>query len=339
MALNFYELAKSRPITRSVNSASVAIQYIAMFSSDETAVYNGLVSLSSVYYDNLPINSIKADPQGGGVWLCTVEYSFSAENQQPQSEETPDDSTNLGPQYSWDLSAGQVHITQSLKTLIARVDGQTTPAWTPSTAYLILALVINAGNVYKCTTPGTSAASGGPTGMGGAINDGSCVWAYQGADTPISLQAPNFHQAIGVSRDSIAGCDVFAPKFEGSILAQYSYVNLPMLRAWRSLVGKINLNAWMGFQPGEVMYTGAPGTIKPPETGSVTHKFMVGENRTNIQVSPTLIVPYKSAWDYLWVTYKDALDSNTGLLIQVPSAAYVEQVSIYVDFHSVLGFG
>lgn len=38
--------------------------------------------------------------------------------------------------------------------------------------------VINGGNAYKCTTGGTSAASGGPTGTGTAIADGTAVWSY-----------------------------------------------------------------------------------------------------------------------------------------------------------------
>lgn len=60
-------------------------------------------------------------------------------------------------------------------------------AWAQSTAYKVHNLVSNGGNVYGCTTTGTSLGSGGgPTGTGSGISDGSCVWDYIGvvAATP-----------------------------------------------------------------------------------------------------------------------------------------------------------
>lgn len=51
-------------------------------------------------------------------------------------------------------------------------------AWAATTAYTVGQRVSNGGNVYNCTTAGTSAGSGGPTGTGGSITDGSVVWAY-----------------------------------------------------------------------------------------------------------------------------------------------------------------
>lgn len=54
-----------------------------------------------------------------------------------------------------------------------------TVAWQASHAYFIGDLVTNdTGKSYRCTTAGTSAASGGPTGTSSAIADGTCVWAY-----------------------------------------------------------------------------------------------------------------------------------------------------------------
>ena len=52
-------------------------------------------------------------------------------------------------------------------------------AWASSTAYGVGTVVVNSENVYKCTTAGTSAGSGGPTGTGATIADGTAVWAYQ----------------------------------------------------------------------------------------------------------------------------------------------------------------
>jgi hypothetical protein len=52
-------------------------------------------------------------------------------------------------------------------------------AWAPSTAYNTVDMRrSNGGNAYHIVTPGTSASSGGPTGTGSSITDGSCVWKW-----------------------------------------------------------------------------------------------------------------------------------------------------------------
>lgn len=51
-------------------------------------------------------------------------------------------------------------------------------AWQPSHTYAVGTQVVNGGNFYTCTTAGTSAASGGPTGTGTGISDGTAVWSY-----------------------------------------------------------------------------------------------------------------------------------------------------------------
>ena len=48
--------------------------------------------------------------------------------------------------------------------------------WAPSTAYAAGDRVSNAGQYYFCVTPGTSAASGGPTGIATGIVDGGVTW-------------------------------------------------------------------------------------------------------------------------------------------------------------------
>ena len=46
-------------------------------------------------------------------------------------------------------------------------------------------------NVYRCTTGGVTAPSGGPSGTGGAINDGSAVWAFQQTGTDMTMDNTN----------------------------------------------------------------------------------------------------------------------------------------------------
>lgn len=56
-------------------------------------------------------------------------------------------------------------------------------AWVGTTAYVAGERVTNDGRVYQCTTAGTSASSGGPTGTGSSIADGTVVWTHLGEGT------------------------------------------------------------------------------------------------------------------------------------------------------------
>lgn len=60
--------------------------------------------------------------------------------------------------------------------------GYIAPDWLASTAYLAGAIVKNGANgVYRCAIAGTSAGTGGPTGIGLAIGDGTVAWDYVNA--------------------------------------------------------------------------------------------------------------------------------------------------------------
>lgn len=53
------------------------------------------------------------------------------------------------------------------------------PAWAQNTAYAVGANVEANNQIYRCTSAGTSAASGtGPSGVGTVINDGTVVWRW-----------------------------------------------------------------------------------------------------------------------------------------------------------------
>lgn len=89
-----------------------------------------------------------------------------------------------------------------LANLTLRGNGICLRAWTPSTVYPLGSWVVNdSGKNYKCTTAGTSASSGGPTGTGTGITDGTAVWDYkaprEGARTCISVQRGYRHVEIG----------------------------------------------------------------------------------------------------------------------------------------------
>lgn len=71
--------------------------------------------------------------------------------------------------------------------------------WTPSTPYYQLSFAVNGNNIYTNgnefgTLDCVSASSGGPTGTGTNISDGTCSWTYGGTRTYTSGVRPWTHQ-------------------------------------------------------------------------------------------------------------------------------------------------
>lgn len=81
------------------------------------------------------------------------------------------------------------------------------PAWAASTAYTAGVYRTNGANQYKCITGGTSASSGGPTGTGTGITDGTVTWdwyAKANADLQLDSLELTAGQTFTVNNASIA---------------------------------------------------------------------------------------------------------------------------------------
>jgi hypothetical protein len=354
MALALLELKDSQAVERTTDSATANLKYIAYYSSDRAAVYALAVAGSPLTYAGFNRQKIKCTPVGAGFWMVDCDYGFTVATDTP---ETPDDGTALGTEYSFDITAQQIHITQSLETRYRYVPADNLAIGTnltvDGTSYLKVTpdgyapvvgdigkkvLIVDdplkpwAGGNYAITAVAggkwTLDASPAVTGTTGG------KWALVAGLTPVG-NAANFKRAIGVSKDRIEGTDIYYPHFEFTYKFQSPLMTLPYLRACRKLCGKVNAAAFRSFAVGEVLYLGATAS-SGPDAWSVTHKFAVGENQYAVQVSDDLIVPFKGAWEYLWCTYKAG--TNAGVPVQVPSSVYVERVYRYADFN-LLGIG
>lgn len=91
--------------------------------------------------------------------------------------------------------------------IVVGVPPSSAPAWVASTAYTVGQVRTNSANVYRCTTAGTSAGSGGPTGTGASISDGTVTWTWQCiANAPIQIDNGSGTLAIGIgSSISVSG--------------------------------------------------------------------------------------------------------------------------------------
>jgi len=151
--------------------------------------------------------------------------------------------------------------------------------------------------------------------------------------TAASGTAPDFKGAINVSKDAVNGVDITVPVYN---FAETHYIDdNDVTQGYKvtlfNLTGKMNNAAFRGFASGEVLFLGASGSQRGSGDWEITFKFAASPNRTDIPVGD-ITVPSKLGWDYLWVRYKDDVDTTANTVVQVPAAAYVERVYDFGDF-------
>lgn len=102
------------------------------------------------------------------------------------------------------VAAGTITFARALSSAsVAVTDFGASSAWLPSTAVVVNQMASNGGNVYICTTAGTTAASGGPTGTGSGITDGTAVWTYvQPGTASVTLNNVAVTQSLSVTISS-----------------------------------------------------------------------------------------------------------------------------------------
>lgn len=132
-----------------------------------------------------------------------------------------------------DEAAGLYVYTEVNGTWARGVKGATV-VWSPTTAYLAGDLVTNdSGKQYVCTIGGTSAGSGGPTGTGLGITDGSVTWNYSAAASTTLFGTSLSDQHAGLTFDPAR--IVFAMVWKNRLW----FVEKDSARAWYMPVGSL----------------------------------------------------------------------------------------------------
>lgn len=142
--------------------------------------------------------------------------------------------------------------------------------------------------------------------------------------------APDFQGAIGVTQDSVNGVDITVPVYQFS---ETHYLPAEQVTSGYkgtlfSLTGKVNSGSFRGFAPGELLFLGASGSRRgtsPDDDWEITFRFAASPNVTGLSVGPISGIS-KQGWEYLWVRYADAEDTNASAIVKRPIAAYVERV-------------
>lgn len=124
----------------------------------------------------------------------------------------------------------------------------TVSAWLPTHVYTTGMNVLNdSGKRYVCTMGGTSAASGGPTGISGNVVDGTVIWAFGGTSQEIIAQVSGMRE---VTLELTCFTDATATEADASILAETTSTSM-LLPSIRTGLQAANIGL---FDPGPVSY-------------------------------------------------------------------------------------
>jgi hypothetical protein len=101
--------------------------------------------------------------------------------------------------------------------------------------------------------------------------------------------------------------------------------------------GKVNSDAFRGFDAGEVLFLGCTGSRRGrhrDDLWEITFHFAVSKNRTLLEVGG-ITVDSKLGWEYLWTAYEAAIDTTANMRIKSPKAVYVERVYLLTEFQGL----
>ncbi len=141
----------------------------------------------------------------------------------------------------------------------------------------------------------------------------------------------------------VAGVDIQVPAFSWTETHYIDddAINNAYLRTLADMTGSVNNNWFRDFATGEVMFTGATGSIRDQEDWEIQYKFSAQPNRENFSVG-SVTVDFKYGWDYMWVEYQMSTGSRNSsgdeVLVKAPVAVYIERVYPFYDF-GYLGIG
>lgn len=171
------------------NTASVALAAAGVLSNNGT-----LVLLSG---------TMPATPEtalSGNTTLATATYSATAYGaptySSPNMQATASFTGNANP-----VANGGCTFARGYKSDATTVTGDYTvgSVWIASNVTATAQYCTNGGNTYQCTAPGTTASSGGPTGTGASITDGTVTWKYIGAGQLFDALMGNCNIQVGTA--------------------------------------------------------------------------------------------------------------------------------------------
>ncbi len=152
------------------------------------------------------------------------------------------------------------------------------------------------------------------------------------ACAPDGETAPPAH-GIGDNGERCEGADIMVPvyHFSETHYLSDSVVTPAYKQTLFQCAAKTNLDAFRGFEVGEVLFLGASGSKRGKEDWEVTFRFAAKPNRENFTVAGgTITVPSCKGWHYLWLRFESKEDDDSHRMYRRAIAAYVAPV--YEEF-------
>jgi hypothetical protein len=163
--------------------------------------------------------------------------------------------------------------------------------------------------------------------------------SHSKATTSYGTSPPDHKQLIGVDRTGEPkGTDIVIPAMKVNVSYKHPLgtITLAYAKLMHDNTGKVNSAPFLGFAAGEVLFLGARGSDGTQTEATVSYSFAMSANATGLTIGAISNIA-KKGWEYLWITYKDAVSNNKRA--SQPEFVYVERVYDTVDLGSVLGFG
>lgn len=139
--------------------------------------------------------------------------------------------------------------------------------------------------------------------------------------------APNSHNLIGNTGESVEGVDAVVPlyKFSETHYMPSALITTAYRGTLFRLTGRVNSSSFRGFQAGECLFLGASGNSRNNGDYAMRFGFAASPNVQNITIGDiTGIV--KKGWQYLTVRQSRVLDDAAGMMTIKPEAVYVHDI-------------
>jgi hypothetical protein len=129
MSFSVQEFYESRRVNIGFEKQSAELMFVGYGSDDDVEARAGFLAVIPLTFFNLLFQDVDIEPVGGLLWKATAKYDSlvrtalpGQDGSDPTTSPTPPppappDSTPIGPEFSFDISAVQEHITQSKLTI------------------------------------------------------------------------------------------------------------------------------------------------------------------------------------------------------------------------------
>lgn len=125
MAFSVIEFYTSRKVNIGLEKQDAELMFVGYGSDDDVEARAGFLAVIPLTFFNLLFQNVDIEPIGGLFWRATAKYDSLVTSTQPGQGSTPESppppapppTQPLGPDYSFDISVVQEHITQSKKTV------------------------------------------------------------------------------------------------------------------------------------------------------------------------------------------------------------------------------